>query len=287
MEVKTIGVIGCGLMGSGIAEVAAKSGFQVLIREQTEQLLTTRMQRIEQSLERAVAKGKLSAADKAAAQANMSGAVGLDDSLAVCDLVIEAVTEDMELKQDIFRSLDGICPASTILASNTSSISVIDLAAATRRPTQVLGMHFFNPVSVMPLLELVRTVQTDDATLDVARAVGERMGKKMIVAKDAPGFVVNRLLIPYLLDGIRVYEQGLASREDIDNGMMMGANHPMGPLTLSDFVGLDTTLFVADVLFEELGETRFKAPTLLRRLVSAGHLGRKSGRGFYEYGSSR
>ncbi|MGB3217992.1 MAG: 3-hydroxyacyl-CoA dehydrogenase family protein, partial [Anaerolineae bacterium] len=149
----------------------------------------------------------------------------------------------------------------------------------------VLGMHFFNPVPVMPLLELVRTVQTDDATLDTARAVGERMGKKMIVAKDAPGFVVNRLLIPYLLDGIRVYEQGLASREDIDNGMMLGANHPMGPLTLTDFVGLDTTLFVADVLFAELGETRFKAPTLLRRLVSAGHLGRKSGRGFYQYGS--
>ncbi|MFZ2618129.1 MAG: 3-hydroxyacyl-CoA dehydrogenase NAD-binding domain-containing protein, partial [Anaerolineae bacterium] len=241
--------------------------------------------RIESSLGRAVAKGKLSAEDKAAAQTRLSGAVGLDDALATCDLIVEAVTEDTGLKQGIFRALDAICPANTILASNTSSISVIDLAAVTRRPNQVLGMHFFNPVPVMPLLELVRTVQTDDATLDTARAVGERMGKKMIVAKDAPGFVVNRLLIPYLLDGIRVYEQGLASREDIDNGMMLGANHPMGPLTLTDFVGLDTTLFVADVLFAELGETRFKAPTLLRRLVSAGHLGRKSGRGFYQYGS--
>lgn len=285
MEVKTIGVVGCGLMGSGIAEVAAKSGFQVLVREQNEPFLKKGLGRIEQSLARAVAKGKLSADDRTTVQASISGAVGLDDALATCDLVIEAVTEDIELKREIFRALDAICPASTILASNTSSISVIELAAVTRRPTQVLGMHFFNPVPVMPLLELVRTVQTDDATLDVARAVGERMGKKMIVAKDAPGFVVNRLLIPYLLDGIRVYEQGLASREDIDNGMMMGANHPMGPLTLCDFVGLDTTLFVADVLFEELGETRFKAPTLLRRLVSAGHLGRKSGRGFYNYGS--
>ncbi|MBK6430695.1 3-hydroxybutyryl-CoA dehydrogenase [Candidatus Amarolinea dominans] len=285
MDVKTIGIIGCGLMGSGIAEVAAKSGFQVLIREQNEQLLKKGLGRIESSLGRAVAKGKLSAEDKAAAQTRLSGAVGLDDALATCDLIVEAVTEDAGLKQGIFRALDAICPANTILASNTSSISVIDLAAVTRRPNQVLGMHFFNPVPVMPLLELVRTVQTDDATLDTARAVGERMGKKMIVAKDAPGFVVNRLLIPYLLDGIRVYEQGLASREDIDNGMMMGANHPMGPLTLTDFVGLDTTLFVADVLFAELGETRFKAPTLLRRLVSAGHLGRKSGRGFYQYGS--
>lgn len=285
MDVKTIGIIGCGLMGSGIAEVAAKSGFQVLIREQNEQLLKKGLGRIESSLGRAVAKGKLSAEDKAAVQTRLSGAIGLDDALATCDLIVEAVTEDTGLKQGIFRALDAICPANTILASNTSSISVIDLAAVTRRPNQVLGMHFFNPVPVMPLLELVRTVQTDDATLDTARAVGERMGKKMIVAKDAPGFVVNRLLIPYLLDGIRVYEQGLASREDIDNGMMLGANHPMGPLTLTDFVGLDTTLFVADVLFAELGETRFKAPTLLRRLVSAGHLGRKSGRGFYQYGS--
>jgi len=272
-------------MGSGIAEVAAKSGFQVLVREQNESFLKKGLGRIEQSLARAVSKGKLSAEDKTTVQAKIAGGIGLDEALATCDLVIEAITEDIDLKREIFRALDTICPASTILASNTSSISVIELAAVTRRPTQVLGMHFFNPVPVMPLLELVRTVQTDDATLDIGRAVGERMGKKMIVAKDAPGFVVNRLLIPYMLDGIRVYEQGLASREDIDNGMVMGANHPMGPLTLADFVGLDTTLFVADVLFEELGETRFKAPTLLRRLVSAGHMGRKSGRGIYTYHS--
>ncbi len=285
MDVRTIGVVGCGLMGSGIAEVAAKSGFQVLVREQNESFLKKGLGRIEQSLARAVSKGKLSAEDKTTVQAKIAGGIGLDEALATCDLVIEAITEDIDLKREIFRALDTICPASTILASNTSSISVIELAAVTRRPTQVLGMHFFNPVPVMPLLELVRTVQTDDATLDIGRAVGERMGKKMIVAKDAPGFVVNRLLIPYMLDGIRVYEQGLASREDIDNGMVMGANHPMGPLTLADFVGLDTTLFVADVLFEELGETRFKAPTLLRRLVSAGHMGRKSGRGIYTYHS--
>lgn len=285
MNVQTIGIIGCGLMGSGIAEVAAKSGFQVLVREFDESLVSRQMDRVAKSMERAVAKGKMTAAERETAWSKISAAAGLDDSLAVCDLVIEAIPEEIGLKRQVFRTLDTLCPAQTILASNTSSISVIELAAVTRRPTKVLGMHFFNPVPVMPLLELVRTVQTDDETLAVARAVGERMGKKMIVAQDAPGFVVNRLLIPYMLDGIRVYEQGLASREDIDAGMMMGANHPMGPLTLSDFVGLDTTLSVADVLFDELGETRFKAPTLLRRLVSAGHLGRKSGRGFYDYKS--
>ncbi len=285
MNVQTIGIIGCGLMGSGIAEVAAKSGFQVLVREFDESLVSRQMDRVAKSMERAVAKGKMTAAERETAWSKISAAAGLDDSLAVCDLVIEAIPEEIGLKRQVFRTLDTLCPAQTILASNTSSISVIELAAVTRRPTKVLGMHFFNPVPVMPLLELVRTVQTDDETLAVARAVGERMGKKMIVAQDAPGFVVNRLLIPYMLDGIRVYEQGLASREDIDAGMMMGANHPMGPLTLSDFVGLDTTLSVADVLFDELGETRFKAPTLLRRLVSAGHLGRKSGHGFYDYKS--
>jgi 3-hydroxybutyryl-CoA dehydrogenase len=283
MDVKTIAVIGCGLMGSGIAEVAARSGYEVVIREQDEETRQRGLHRIEASLNRAVSRGKLTAEEQAATLARISSGVNLDEGLTAADLVIEAVTEDVSLKRVIFGRLETLCQPHAILASNTSSISVMEMASVTARPGQVLGMHFFNPVPVMPLLELVRTIDTSEETLAVARGVGERMGKTIIVAKDSPGFVVNRLLIPYIIDGIRVYEQGLASKEDIDNGMKLGANHPMGPLTLADFVGLDTTLAVADVMFDELGEARFKAPTLLRRMVTAGHLGRKSGRGFYEY----
>ena len=283
MDVKTIAVIGCGLMGSGITEVAARSGFDVVVREQDDEVRNRGMHRITASLNRAVSRGKMTAEELDATMGRIASGVGLDDGLAAADLVIEAVTEDVKLKRVIFTRLETICPPHTILASNTSSISVMEMAAVTARPGQVMGMHFFNPVPVMPLLELVRTIDTSDETLAVARAVGERMGKTIIVAKDSPGFIVNRLLIPFIVDGIRVYEQGLASKEDIDNGMKLGANHPMGPLTLADFVGLDTTLAVADVMFDELGEARFKAPTLLRRMVTAGHLGRKSGRGFYDY----
>ena len=282
MTIQTIGVVGCGLMGSGIAEVAARAGFNVLVSEPAEAFLEAGLARIDKSLARAVKKGKLSEEDAAAVKARITGVVGLD-AFKDADLVIEAAPENMDLKRDIFRSLDAITRPDVILASNTSSISIAALAAATNRPDKVLGMHFFNPVPVMALLELVKGILTSDETLATARAVGERMGKTPVVAKDSPGFIVNRLLIPFLLDAIRMYESGLATKEDIDTGVKLGLNHPMGPLTLADFVGLDTTLFVADVLYEEYGDPNFKAPPLLRQMVAAGLLGRKSGQGFYDW----
>ena len=282
MTIQTIGVVGCGLMGSGIVEVAARSGFDVIVSEANDDFLQAGLARIDKSLARAVKKGKLSEEDAAAIKARITGVVGLDAFKDV-DLVIEAVSENMDLKRDIFRTLDEITRPDVILASNTSSISIAALAAATQRPDKVVGMHFFNPVPVMALLELVRGILTSDETLATARALGERMGKTPVVAKDSPGFIVNRLLIPFLLDAIRMYESGLATKEDIDTGVKLGLNHPMGPLTLADFVGLDTTLFVADVLYEEYGDPNFKAPPLLRQMVAAGLLGRKSGQGFYDW----
>ncbi len=282
MDIQTIGVIGCGLMGSGITETAARSGFSVIVSEANDEFLQAGLARIEKSLARAVKKGKLGEEDAAAINARITGVVGLDAFKDV-DLAIEAVSENIDLKLDIFRSLDAITRPEVILASNTSSISIAALAAATKRPDQVVGMHFFNPVPVMALLELVRGILTSDETLATARAIGERMGKTPVVAKDSPGFIVNRLLIPFLLDAIRMYESGLATKEDIDTGVKLGLNHPMGPLTLTDFVGLDTTLFVADVLYEEYGDPNFKAPPLLRQMVAAGLLGRKSGQGFYDW----
>ncbi|MCO6451039.1 MAG: 3-hydroxybutyryl-CoA dehydrogenase [Caldilineales bacterium] len=282
MNIQTIGVIGCGLMGSGIVEVAAKSGFDVIVGELNQEFLDTGMARIHKSLERAQSKGKLTEKEASAALARMSGTIKSED-FAPADLVIEAVTEDLELKQRIFSRLDQVTQPDVILASNTSSISIAAIAAATNRPDKVLGMHFFNPVPVMALLELVRGSLTSDETLATAQAFGERLGKTTVVAKDSPGFIVNRLLIPYIVDAIGLYEAGLASKEDIDAGVKLGLAHPMGPLTLADLVGLDTTLAVADVLYEEYGEPRFKAPPLLRQMVTAGLLGRKSGRGFYDY----
>jgi 3-hydroxybutyryl-CoA dehydrogenase len=233
-------------------------------------------------MQMAVQRGKLTSADLDAAHGRLRGTTRLED-FAGCDLVIEAAVEDLRLKKELFAQLDQICPPQAILASNTSSIPIIHLAVATRRPDQVLGMHFFNPVPAMKLVELVSTLTTSDETLETVRAVGERLGKRMIVSKDRAGFIVNYLLIPYMIDAVRMLEQGFASKEDIDMGMMLGANHPMGPFTLADFVGLDTTLHVANVLFEEFKEQRFAAPTLLRQMVAAGWLGRKSGRGFYNY----
>ncbi len=282
MDIQTIGVVGCGLMGSGIVEVAARSGFQVIVSEANEDFLQAGMQRIDASLARAVKKGKISQEVADEIKDRITGVVGLDAFRDV-DLVIEAVSENADLKRQIFAQLDEITRPDVILASNTSSISIAALAAATQRPDKVVGMHFFNPVPVMALLELVKGILTSEETLATARAVGERMGKTPVVAKDSPGFIVNRLLIPFLLDAIRMYESGLATKEDIDTGVKLGLNHPMGPLTLADFVGLDTTLFVADVLYEEYGDPNFKAPPLLRQMVAAGLLGRKSGRGFYDW----
>jgi 3-hydroxybutyryl-CoA dehydrogenase len=282
MEIQRIGIIGVGLMGAGIAEVCARAGYDTLVREINDELLAKGLDRMETSMQSAVQRGKLTSADQEAARSRVRGTTRLED-FADRDLVIEAAIEDVRLKKDLFAQLDQICPPHAILASNTSSIPIIQLATATKRPDRVLGMHFFNPVPTMQLIELVRTLTTSDETLETVRAVGERLGKRMIVSKDRAGFIVNYLLMPYMLDAVRLLEQDFASKEDIDLGMMLGTGYPMGPFTLADFVGLDTALHITDVLFEEFKEPRFAAPTLLRQMVAAGWLGRKSGRGFYHY----
>lgn len=282
MEIKTVGIIGCGLMGSGIAEVAARCGYNVVVREVNDDLLKKGLERVQGSMARAVDKGKLSATDRDAALARIKGTTTWKD-LEAADLVVEAAIENLELKKNIFKELDAVTRPEAILASNTSSLAVTEMASVTRRPDKVLGLHFFNPVPVMPLLEIVRTFLTSEETYQIARTWGEGLGKTVVVSKDAPGFIVNALLIPYLLDAVRMYESGFASKEDIDTAIKLGLNHPMGPLTLLDFVGLDTTLFIADEMFKETKDARYAAPTLLRRMVTAGYLGRKSGKGFYEY----
>jgi 3-hydroxybutyryl-CoA dehydrogenase len=282
MELKRIGVVGCGLMGSGITEVCARAGYKVVVREINEQLLQKGLGRIEKSLGRAVARGKASQEQADGALARIQGTLVLAD-LDGCDLVVEAAVENMGIKKVIFAELDELLPPHAVLASNTSSLCVTEMASVTGRGEKVLGIHFFNPVPVMPLIEFVRTILTSDETMEIARQLGTSLGKTMVTARDTPGFIVNRLLIPYLLDAVRVYEQGLASRADIDTAIKLGLNHPMGPLTLLDFVGLDTCLFIADAMYEEYKDIRYAAPPLLRRMVLAGHLGRKSGKGFYDY----
>jgi 3-hydroxybutyryl-CoA dehydrogenase len=282
MDLNIIGVVGCGLMGSGIAEVSARSGYRVIVREISEELLQNGLDRIGKSLSKAVARGKASQEEAGETLARIQGTLELAD-LADCDLVVEAAVENMELKKEIFAELDGLLAPHAILASNTSSLCITEMASVTGRGDKVLGIHFFNPVPVMPLIEFVRTILTSDVTMEVAREFGRSLGKTMVTAKDTPGFIVNRLLIPYLLQAVQVYEDGLATREDIDTAIKLGLAHPMGPLTLLDFVGLDTTLFIADAMYEEYKDPRYAAPPLLRRMVLAGHLGRKSGKGFYDY----
>lgn len=282
MEIKKVGVVGCGLMGSGIVEVCARAGYDVVVREVDESLLAKGLERVRASLLKAVARGKATQEQADQALSHIRGTLDLAD-LADCDLVIEAAVENMAVKKEIFAALDGLLAPHAILASNTSSLCITEMASVTKRGDKVLGIHFFNPVPVMPLIEFVRTILTSDETMRIARQFGASLGKTMVVAKDTPGFIVNRLLIPYLLDAVRLYEEGLATREDIDTAIQLGLNHPMGPLTLLDFVGLDTTLYIADAMFEEYKDPRFAAPPLLRRMVLAGHLGRKSGKGFYEY----
>lgn len=283
MEIKNVGVVGCGLMGSGIVEACARAGYAVTMREINAELVQKGLDRVRQSMSKGVSRGKLTQADMDAALARVKGTTGLAE-LAGSDLVIEAVVENMALKKEIFAELDKLCPPGAILASNTSSLCVTEMAAVTRRPDKVLGLHFFNPVPVMPLLEIVCTFQTGEETLAIARAFGASLGKTMVVARDMPGFIVNRLLIPYLLDAITMLQNGLATREDIDAAIKLGLSHPIGPLALLDFVGLDTALFIADAMYDELKDARFAAPPLLRQMVLAGHLGRKSGKGFYDYG---
>jgi 3-hydroxybutyryl-CoA dehydrogenase len=281
-DIKTIGVVGCGLMGAGIVETCARAGFHVVVREVNDDLLQKGLKRIQDSMSKAVQRGKLSQPDLEAASARIKGTLNLAD-FKDCDLVIEAAVENMSLKKTIFTELDSICRSDAILASNTSSLCVTEMAAATERPDKVLGLHFFNPVPVMPLLEIVRPLLTSDETLELSKSFGEKLGKTIVVARDRPGFIANLLFVPYVLDAIRWLDAGLASKEEIDTAMKLGFNHPMGPFTLMDFVGLDTLLFIADAMYDEFKDARYAAPPLLRRMVLAGLWGRKSGRGFYTY----
>ena len=281
-DVRSVGVVGCGLMGSGIVEVCARAGCAVTYVEPTQELVEAGRARIERSVNKAVEHGKLERADGPVVLGRISGATELG-ALAGCDLVIEAATEDLEAKLEVFRGLGAVTPTDIVLASNTSSIPIVELARATGRPERVIGMHFFNPPPVMALLELIPAITTSPETLAFAEAFGERLGKTTVVAKDHAGFIVNRLLCPFLNDAARLFDEGLATREDIDAAIFFGLRHPMGPLALMDLVGIDTCVHVADVLFREFGDVRYKAPQVLRRMVAAGHLGRKTGRGFYEY----
>ncbi len=282
MEIKKVGVVGCGLMGSGIAQVCAQAGYQVVVSEINEELLQKGLNNIKRFLAKGVERGKVTPEEMDAALARIQGTVDIQD-FKDCDLVIEAIIENMEAKKEIFASLDGICPPHTILASNTSSLCITEIASATKRGEKVVGLHFFNPVPLMRLLEIVRTILTSEETFERARKFGESLGKEIVVAKDTPGFIVNLLLIPYLLDAIRALETGVATKEDIDKSMVLGLNHPMGPFTLLDLLGLDTTLFIADAMYGEFKDSRYASPPLLRRMVTAGHLGRKAGKGFYDY----
>jgi 3-hydroxybutyryl-CoA dehydrogenase len=282
MAIRNVGVIGCGLMGAGIVQVSAQAGFQVLFVEANDELVARGLGRLRDTLEGLVGRGKLEAGTRDDTLARIAGTTRLDD-LKASDLVIEAMTENQALKNETFAKLDRICPPSALLATNTSSCNVTAMAAATKRPGQVLGLHFFNPAPLMKLVEVVRTILTDEAAVTTATEWVRAVGKTPVQTKDATAFIVNRLLVPYLLDAIRVYEGGLASLEDIDAAMKLGCGYPMGPFTLLDLVGLDTAMYVAEVMFEEFREPRYAPPPLLKRMVMAGHLGRKTGRGFYTY----
>jgi 3-hydroxybutyryl-CoA dehydrogenase len=284
--IKTVGVLGAGLMGSGIAEVAAKAGYTTIVREVSEELSRKGRARIEASLARAVEKGKLDGAARDAAKARLSETTRLED-LADCEIVIEAIVENLETKNETFAALDRACKPETIFCSNTSSLTITEMSAATTRPDRFAGLHFFNPVPVMKLVEVVRTIATSKETEETVFEFAKSLGKEPIRANDNSGFVVNRLLVPYLLDAVRALEEGVGTKEDIDRGMELGCGHPMGPLRLLDFVGLDTTYFIAEIMFNEYREKRFAPPPLLKRMVLAGRLGKKSGRGFYEYGAAK
>ena len=282
MAIEKVGVVGCGLMGSGIAQTVAQAGLQATVREVSTELIDKGFANIDKSLARLVQRGTLTAAERDAARNRLRGTTKLDD-LAGCDFIIEAITEQLPAKKDLFRALDAVCPPQTIYASNTSSLSITEMAVATRRPERFVGLHFFNPVPIMKLAEVIRTIATDSKVYEQVTAFADRMGKTAVRTSDRTGFVVNRLLVPYLLDAIRALEEGVASIPDIDQAMKLGCGHPMGPLTLLDFVGLDTTYYIANIMFDEFKERRFAPPPLLKRMVMAGWNGRKAGRGFYEY----
>jgi len=282
MTIRSVGVLGCGLMGSGIAQVCAMAGFTTVVREVSQDLVEKGLKGIEKNLGRLVEKGTITEAAKGEIRGRLKGTIGIED-LKDCDLIIEAIVESLPAKHELFRVLDEICAKQAIFASNTSSLTITEIATATKRPQRFAGLHFFNPVPVMKLVEVVKTIATDPAVYEEMVAFGAKLGKTPVRARDSTGFIVNRLLVPYLLDAIRALEEGAGSIEDIDNSMKLGCGHPMGPLTLLDFVGLDTTYYIANIMFEEFRERRFAPPPLLKRMVLAGWNGRKAGRGFYDY----
>ena len=282
MAIRKVGVVGCGLMGSGIALVSAQAGFSTVVREVTPELLEKGLKGIEKNLARLVEKGVISDSAKNEMRGRLKGVTAIEE-LKDCDVIVEAIIEQLPAKRELFTALDSLCPAHTIFASNTSSLTITEIAAATKRPQRFVGLHFFNPVPVMKLVEVVKTIATDPSVYEEAVAFGTKLGKVAVRAHDSTGFIVNRLLVPYLLDAIRALEEGLGSIQDIDNSMKLGCGHPMGPLTLLDFVGLDTTYYISQIMFDEFKEKRFAAPPLLKRMVLAGWNGRKAGRGFYDY----
>ena len=283
MKIRKVGVLGLGLMGSGIAEVAARAGYDTVVREVSEELVEKGMDRVRGSLAKAVEKGKMEAGDRDQALARLAGTVDLA-AFADCDLVIEAIVENVEEKRRTFAALDPVVKEGAVFASNTSSLTITQIATATRRPDRFVGLHFFNPVPVMKLVEVVRTILTSQEAFDLVFDFARALGKEPVAARDTSGFIVNRLLVPYILDAIRALEEGVGTVEDIDKAMQLGCGYPMGPFALLDFVGLDTTYFIANIMFDEYREKRFAPPPLLKQMVLAGRLGRKSGRGFYEYG---
>ncbi len=285
MAIETVGVVGCGLMGRGIAQISAQAGLKTIVREINDEFLQKGLGAIDKFLAKGVERGKMTEEAKATTLANLQGTTNLDD-LAACDIIIEAAVENIEIKKELFGELDKKCPAHTIFASNTSSLTVTEMAAATNRPDRFVGLHFFNPVPLMKLVEVVRTIATSQEAFDAAFEFGRKIGKEPIACKDNSGFVVNLLLVPYLLDAIRAVENGVASVEDIDKGMQLGCGYPMGPLTLLDFVGLDTTYYIANIMFDEYRESKYAPPPLLRKMVLAGYHGRKSGKGFYDYSTN-
>ncbi len=280
--IEKVGVVGCGLMGSGIAQVAAQAGCQVTVREVSQQLLDKGLAGIDKNLARLVEKGTVSAADRDQIRGRLRGTTNVED-LKDSDVIIEAIIEQLPAKRELWGALDKICPKPTIFASNTSSLSITEMATFTQRPDRFVGMHFFNPVPVMKLVEVIRTIATDPKVFDEMVAFGQRLGKTVVRTSDRTGFIVNRLLVPYLLDAVRALEEGVGSVEDIDNSMKIGCGYPMGPFTLLDFVGLDTTYYISIIMFDEFKEKRFASPPLLKRMVLAGWNGRKAGRGFYDY----
>lgn len=284
-DIKKVGVVGCGLMGRGIAQVSSAAGFETVVREVNEELLEKGLGSIRKGLDRLVGKGKLEEAARDATLGNLTGTVSLED-LADCDLIVEAIVEDIDAKKDLFGALDRQCPDHTIFASNTSSLTITEMAA-TNRPDRFVGLHFFNPVPVMKLVEVVRSGSTSDETFERAFAFARDLGKVPVACRDNSGFIVNRLLVPYMLDAIRAYEEGIGSIEDIDTAMQLGCGYPMGPFVLGDFVGLDTLYFITEIMYDEYREKRFASPSLLKRMYLAGYHGRKTGRGFFDYSGDK